>query len=489
VKNSSALYLVRRWFLRLLTVSFVYVLISWTIRAVVAPPAAVGLQGQSHVAGSIEFLQDSSWITEQGSRYLQQEIFDTVFSQIQQSKELVLVDMFLFNAWQGPVAEQHRKLSAELTNTLIKQKRRYPSMTMIVISDPINIVYGGMQSIHFDAMTDAGIKVVTTRLEALQDSNSFWSGIWRWTIRPFGNGRADTLPNPFGKGRVSVRSYLSLLNFKANHRKLLVTDSADGSLQAVVSSANPHDGSSAHRNVALRFDGAAVIDLLRMEFALLEMSGAHDTARTLQRWLTKIPDTSAASELNIQVLGESRILDEIVTLLDKADAGTSIDLVMFYLSERSIVRAMKRAHERGASIRVLLDVNSDAFGRRKNGVPNRPVAAELTRAGIEVRWCATAGEQCHAKWLHVHQAGRHVYLLGSANYTRRNLRDFNLETNVRIEAVETADLVQEMSRFFENQWQNTVSEIYSVEYEKHADHSMWLMLQYRFMEATGLSTF
>jgi len=473
----------------LLTVSFVYVLISWTIRAVVAPPAAVGLQGQSHVAGSVEFLQDSSWITEQGSRYLQQEIFDTVFSQIQQSKELVLVDMFLFNAWQGPVAEQHRKLSAELTDTLIKQKRRYPSMTMIVISDPINIVYGGMKSIHFDAMTDAGIKVVTTRLEALQDSNSFWSGIWRWTIRPFGNGRADTLPNPFGEGRVSVRSYLSLLNFKANHRKLLVTDSADGSLQAVVSSANPHDGSSAHRNVALLFDGAAVIDLLRMEFALIEMSGAHDSARALQRWLTQVPDTPAASELNIQVLGESRILDEIVTLLDQADAGTSIDLVMFYLSERSIVRAMKRAHERGASIRVLLDVNSDAFGRRKNGVPNRPVAAELNKAGIEVRWCATAGEQCHAKWLHVQQAGRHVYLLGSANYTRRNLRDFNLETNVRIEAVENADLVQEMSQFFENQWQNTVTEIYSVDYKKHADHSIWLMLQYRFMEETGLSTF
>jgi phosphatidylserine/phosphatidylglycerophosphate/cardiolipin synthase-like enzyme len=343
--------------------------------------------------------------------------------------------------------------------------------------------------VHFDAMTEVGIDVVVTRLDALQDSNPLWSGIWRWTMRPFGNTIAQTLPNPFGAGRVSIRSYLSLLNFKANHRKLLVTDSADGTLQAIVSSANPHDGSSAHRNVALRFDGSAVVDLLRMESALMEMSGAQESARLLQPWLKQATDEPTDSSINIQMLGESRILDEIVYLLDNADAGTSIDLVMFYLSERSILRAMKRARQRGASIRVLLDVNNDAFGRTKNGVPNRPVAAELTRADIEVRWCATAGEQCHAKWLHVKNGDRHVYLLGSANYTRRNLRDFNLETNVRIEAAADTDLVAEMTGFFEQQWDNTSSETYSLGYEEHADDSVWLMLQYRFMEASGLSTF
>ena len=49
---------------------------------------------------------------------------------------------------------------------------------------------------------------------------------------------------------MSLRSYLEMLNFKANHRKVFVADSADGPV-TIVSSANPHDASSAHSNVAL----------------------------------------------------------------------------------------------------------------------------------------------------------------------------------------------------------------------------------------------
>ena len=50
---------------------------------------------------------------------------------------------------------------------------------------------------------------------------------------------------------------------------------------------------------------------------------------------------------------------------------------MFYLSERQIVKALITAKERGVNVRVLLDPNKDAFGREKNGIPNRQVASEL----------------------------------------------------------------------------------------------------------------
>ncbi len=51
---------------------------------------------------------------------------------------------------------------------------------------------------------------------------------------------------------------------------------------------------------------------------------------------------------------------------------------MFYLSERQIIKALIAAQQRGVQVRVLLDPNKDAFGREKNGIPNRQVAAELT---------------------------------------------------------------------------------------------------------------
>lgn len=95
---------------------------------------------------------------------------------------------------------------------------------------------------------------------------------------------------------------------------------------------------------------------------------------------------------------------------------------MFYLSERQIVKSLFAAHERGVKLRVLLDANKDAFGLEKNGVPNRPVAAELHQAGIPLRWCNTQGEQCHSKMLIKRNAQQQEMILGSANFTARNLK-------------------------------------------------------------------
>lgn len=497
VKISRAMSKKRVILLALLAYAFLGMLIRWAV----PPPPAVGMAGPQRAAVDVDFYEDRSWLDNQGNRQLSQAIFDEILSMIRQSSKLILVDMFLFNDWQGPTPETHRALASELTDALVVQKQQNPDLRVIVISDPINTVYSGTRSAHFDAMTDAGIEVVLTRLTELQDSNPTWSGIWRLLIRPLGNGPGDWLPNPFGEGRVSIRSYLALLNFKANHRKLLVTDSASGSLRALVSSANPHDGSSAHRNIALSFAGEAVMDLLRSESALLTMSGANEQAAALEKFIVDhasppgaVPDGQKHNaDASIQILSESRIRDALLTSIDAAQADDSVSMVMFYLSDRKIVSALKAAQRRGATVRVLLDNNKDAFGRSKNGVPNKPVAVELFAEGIDVRWCATQGEQCHAKWLHVSTAAgdssSDVFYVGSANFTRRNLADLNLETDVRIESVPDHPIAVKMRGFFEDQWNNTDGFTYSHDYEKFAEDSLWLTMQYRFMESTGLSTF
>jgi phosphatidylserine/phosphatidylglycerophosphate/cardiolipin synthase-like enzyme len=163
---------------------------------------------------------------------------------------------------------------------------------------------------------------------------------------------------------------------------------------------------------------------------------------------------------------------------------------MFYLSHRGIVRALIAAHERGALVRVLLDPNRDAFGREKSGIPNRQVALELHRAGITVRWCHTNGEQCHGKLLIMDDGGDMGTLLaGSANFTRRNLDNLNLETNVQVRGPVTTPALADASAFFEARWNNEPGRIYSLEYEDFADPSRLRYWRYRFMEWSGWSAF
>jgi hypothetical protein len=52
-----------------------------------------------------------------------------------------------------------------------------------------------------------------------------------------------------------------------------------------------------------------------------------------------------------------------------------VDAAVFYFLDRCIVKAFTGAIQRGAQVRLLLDANRDAFGREKNGIPNREVAA------------------------------------------------------------------------------------------------------------------
>ncbi|WP_339777323.1 phospholipase D-like domain-containing protein [uncultured Methylophaga sp.] len=447
-------------------------------------PPGVDFSGPERSATEVQFLADRTFIKANGERYTDQQIFDAVFDMIAGARQFVLVDMFLFNDFQGQLTETHRPLSDELTDALIAQKKRYPALDIQVISDPLNTLYGGRPSPHFAQLEAADISVTLTDLTRLRDSNPTYSAFWRLFIHPFGNSEGELLPNPFGEGRVSLRSYLAMLNFKANHRKLIIAD--DGTqLSALVTSANPHDGSSAHGNVALRFNGAAAWDLFESEAAVLKFSDAPVPIPEIEQI-----SESSSNGLTVQVITERSVERASLEMIDGAEPGDKLDMAMFYLSDRDIIKALKRAAERGVSLRVLLDPNKDAFGRKKNGVPNRPVAHELVDAGITVRWCDTHGEQCHAKWL-MHRGAdeQSTMLLGSTNLTRRNLHNLNLETNVILRGSAEAEPLQRGRDWFEERWNNRDERNYSVDYAQYADERLWPRMLYRIMEATGISTF
>ncbi|MEO8084855.1 MAG: hypothetical protein ABI780_13610, partial [Ardenticatenales bacterium] len=207
-------------------------------------------------------------------RRVDQRIFDAVFALIDGAKQGVLVDMFLYNRWQGAIPERTRAVTEQLTEHLVAKKRAAPDVDVVLITDPINTVYGSVPSPDLDALRAAGALVIVTDLARLPDSNPLWSGPWRAFVQPFGRRGRGWLPNPFAPAGpdVTARAWLELLNFKANHRKVVVADTPDGPA-AIVTSANPHDGSSAHGNVALRVRGAVVGSIVASERAVAAMSG------------------------------------------------------------------------------------------------------------------------------------------------------------------------------------------------------------------------
>jgi len=446
-------------------------------------PEGLSFEGPLRSVEELAFYKDLTWVDADGSRHSQQEIFDKAIKMISEARYLIVLDMFLYNDFMGKGQTPYRSLAREVTDALVAQKEKYPEMQIVVITDPINTVYNGMTNRFFERMKAENIQVVFTKLERLRDSNPLYSSFWRIFVKPFGNSPGSLLPNPFGKGRVSLRSYLSLFNFKANHRKVLISDDADG-YSALITSANSHDGSSAHGNVAIYFKGQAVYDLLESEKAVLGFSGGP----TLNlNPLAKLNNTE--TETMIQILTERKIKDLLIDTLNKAGESDKLTMAVFYLSDRDIVRSLKNAHKRGAAVRLLLDPNKDAFGRKKNGIPNRQVADELVRQGVSVRWSNTHGEQSHAKMLLAeYKNGQSMVILGSANFTRRNLNNLNLETDVAVFGPSGIPLFMDINKYIDLQWNNSDGKNFSIDYIEYADRSFFKRMLYYWMEGTGMST-
>ena len=182
-------------------------------------PRGTSYAGPARPAAEVEFLADITWVDAAGERHVEQRIFDAVLEVIGRAERFILVDMFLWNDFQGEVPETTRALSRELADALIARKRKRPGIEIIAISDPVNTVYGALEPPHFRALEEAGVPVVLTRLDRLRDSNPSYSWLWRITARPLGQPSGGLLPSPFNDQKVNTLSYLQLLNFKANHRR------------------------------------------------------------------------------------------------------------------------------------------------------------------------------------------------------------------------------------------------------------------------------
>jgi PLD-like domain len=457
-------------------------------------------------ADSLRFLTDVTAMDAAGNKVHHQSIHAATLELVRGARDFLVLDYFLFNSQGGPAGPLQYEaglapVSRELIAAIRELKLAQPALPVLLLVDPINDYYRGSALPELAALEELGVAVVVTELDALRDSNPVYSATWRmlfaWWLPTDGKGSVTNVLDAAGP-ELRVGALLRLPNFKANHRKVALTGDGAGSLIGIVTSANPHDASSAHSNVALRIEGEALRPLLMSELAIAGFSGWSDAElRAFVSDAGSSSGTGAAPEAPsadtlVAVVTEGAIRATLIARLTATQRGDTIDLAQFYLSERGVIQALLAAAHRGVTIRLLLDPNRDAFGFEKSGIPNRPVGNELIEdsgGAIALRWYRTHGEQFHAKLASVRSADRVWIMLGSANLTRRNIGDLNLEANAVVDTPAASAVALAVSRWFDMLWSNAGGMDYSTEAATWRDDSLLHYWKYRLMEASGLSTF
>ena len=459
-------------------------------------PSGTDIASDFVTPDEVRFLYDLTYTDARGRLQHEQQIFDEVFRIIDSAESFIVADFFLLNDLMGSDSAPLRPLSSQLAQRLAARKQARPELQVLLVVDPINQVYGGVRSQLLEQLRAAGIDAVVVNLNPLRDSNPLYSSLWRMVGQWWGNAVGKgSMPNPFDTepAQLTLRSWLALLNFKANHRKLIAADRDNGQLVGLITSANPHDASSAHCNVAISFASSTVVkSMVDSELSLAGHSGWRGHVYVSAP--ASSPVVSTSPEVRIAYRTEQSIRDHLLTTIERTRAGDAVQIATFYLSDRALVAALLAAAERNVAVQLILDPNKDAFGRAKDGVPNRPVANELVTQSaqkIQVRWYRTHGEQFHTKLTLIRLGNELTASLGSANLTRRNLGNYNLEANLALQMPATDPLGVAMGGYFARLWNNEGERgvEFTAPFGAYRDTDGKRYWRYRFMEATGLSTF
>ena len=425
-------------------------------------------------AAQVGFIADTTAADAYGRPLVTQAIFDQMLAVVNAAREFIVLDYFLFNdepASAADAAMPIRALSKELRDALLARRHAYPALRILFITDPINTGVGGVPSNDFAMLRAAGVDLVVTDRGRLRDASFLWAQLWRLTI---GRGR--------GHGRLE----------SANHRRTLIADDGHGGLVGVVGSADPRDASSTYSNVAAKFSGPVLAPLLASELAIARFSGWSGALGPPPGPPPKegaIPDARAAK---ISLATESAIQKSLLEHINAAGNGDAIDIAMFHVADRSVIEALLAANTRGVHVRLILDPDKDSLGEAS--IPNGPVASELVTASdgaIHVRWYRTHGEEFHSKLVLIYGARQLWATLGSADLTRRNLADYDLNANVAIETGAGMPLALQMRDYFEVLWSNRALQgvEYSADFGVYADPSQAHYWLYRLMDWTGIASF
>jgi len=461
------------------------------------------------------------WDVRRQKRIAHLEIGEKAKRMVREADELIVATFFLFdNLYANEPAGDY---AGELADLLIAQKAAHPSMPIVLILDLFHKGWGHRRSPVVERLQAAGVDVFYSDLLGTQPA--LRGGVWE-ALNDAGRA-ADVasggllalpcdalgrlpIPVPLDGELCSLATVANAALFKANHRKALVVK-RHGVYEALTTSWNPHNPSLLHENHALSVTGplACYVYLLLREdvrksmelgrdYVLLADTAAGYRRAYLQHQLPPLPETAwrSADEATMDeppgpeaaVATEEAIEPLLLQWLGAVEPDDQVRIQMFYLARVPVVHAILDAAGRTRHpIEILLDPNRTGINYARDGTPNAQVAdyllerARKEHARLTIRWYATHGEQNHAKALTItnEQTGKYQLVLGSANWTRKNLGGINLENNIFVR--NAADLNRQFNALFDRLWRNGDAGIeYSVawndprfNYHRHTGRDNW----------------
>ncbi|TAA73680.1 phospholipase [Planococcus salinarum] len=445
-------------------------------------PAGLEYEGDLHRVEDVEMFYDLSFAQNQKGTNQKHElrIFDEIYGMIDEAEEFIVIDLFLFDNYTDQEIA-FPAVSEMLTEKLLAKKEGNPDFPIYFITDPLNVGYGSYESQLLGTLEDAGVEVIITDLDKLRDSTPLYSGLYRVVFQWFDAGGKGWVPNAMASDApdLTLSSYLKMMNIKANHRKAVITEK-----EAIISSANPHNASGLHGNMAFKVSGPVINDILESEEAVSQFSGGPEFPRA--------DAEEQQGDYQVQYVTEKKVLDSILTDIEKTVKGDSIHLAMFYIAEGEVVNALTEAANRGVEVRMVLDANENAFGSEKTGLPNRPAVHEMledTDDKIEVRWYNAVVGQFHTKSILIKTAEESYVSGGSTNYTQRAFMNYNVESNIRIIAPNDSELVNDMEAYFDRLWNNEDA-LYTLDVDAYQDtFTFWQRGIYGFQKIFKLTTY
>jgi phosphatidylserine/phosphatidylglycerophosphate/cardiolipin synthase-like enzyme len=445
-------------------------------------------------ASQVSFVADITAADAYGRPVVSQAIFDEVLKVVSGARHFIVLDYALIGAGDAPSPQRH--LAGELTDALLAQRRAQPGLRVLLLTDPVNERYGALPSPELQLLRAAGVEVVLARLDTLRDPNFLYSSLWRLGLRWWDGPRG---PLGFETRR---------LNFKADHRKVVIADDGADGLLAVVGSANPTDVQSAWSNLAARVSGDSLGALLASELAIARFSGwAGDSEPFLRAAdphapeqcsrgvaAAAVPSPLTQDSARLQVLTEGALRTAVLEHAAASGRGDAIDIAVFGFADRGMIEALLDASRRGVAVRLILDPGEDATSAAPSRLPNQPAASELvSRSGgtVRVRWYRTHGERFHGAMALFYGRQDLWLTLGSANLTRRSLDDYNLEANLAIEVLRDAPLASQALGYFDTLWSNraALGIEYTADFAAFADSKQTDYWLYRLLEGAGFTAF
>lgn len=465
-------------------------------------PEGVNYESPIRKTNIVDFHYDLTYLDKNGNIKYDRNLWDATYKVVDNAKDYLIIEMFLLNDIYNKDTENFPNFAEEYVKRVIKKKRENPNLKVYILLDENNNMYGAFEHPFITKMKESGIEIIEVGIMKLKDTFPWYSPIWRNLIEPFGNPKnKGWISNFYGPmwPKLSLRNVLRGLNIKADHKKVFLNEN-----EVVVSSANIHDPSYFHENVALYTNGEIVNDVLDNLKKVAKFSNSKIEIDNMKNNIEKVDVVEKKSqeietlnneneeEYKIKYLSESKIGENLDKDLDSTDNGDEILMGMYFLADKNILKKLIEASNRGVKIRIILDRSQDAFGMSTNGLPNKPVSKKLrkkTDKKIEIKWYFTNNEQYHTKLIMIKKINEEAIIYtGSANMIKKNIRGYIMDSNFRVIANKNSKLVKDIDTYFDRLWNNKDG-IFTLEYDDEPTTKIMADFMYEIFNFTQLGSF